>query len=82
MNDAQNYDGITIDAEIDTAFAVGEGSQSWTYPITGHTRESGFGNPLDLRVEVGHKPGGNADVLVGEIDKNLCQVVLRFRREN
>lgn len=82
MNDAQDDDGIIFDAEVDTSFAIGEGSKSWTYPIAGHTRESGFGYPLNLRIEVGHKSSGNANILLGEIDKYLCQVVLRFRREN
>jgi len=72
MNDAQDDDGIIIDAEINTAFAIGESSQSWTYPITGDTRESDLGNPLNLRIEVGHKLSGNAYVLLGEINKYLC----------
>lgn len=82
MNDPQNGHGLIVDAEINTAFAVGESSQAWAYPITRHPRESGLPNPLNLCVEVGHELGSNAYVLLCEINKYLGQVVLRLGRDN
>lgn len=72
MNHPKDGHGLVIDAKINTTFAVGEGAKSWAYPIAGHAREAGLGNPFNLSGEVGHECRGNAYVFLSQIDKYLC----------
>lgn len=82
VKNAEDFEVVGMNSEVETAVAVGIALQAWLYPVSGGPGQAEAGNLEYPTNEILNKALGTRRAILGDVEVDGFQIRFGFRRKD